>query len=204
MQNGTFVSGSVFANEPPTIHRTSDEALVEGVQDGDSLAMQILFARHHVRVYRFILRIMGDAAAAEDLTSEVFISVWRQAKQFKARSSVVTWLLAIARYKSLAELRRRFRMESRCKVQVDDECPVESPESELQAGDRSRVLRKCLMQLSREHRTIIDLVYYHEKSVSEVAEIVGIPQNTVKTRMYYARRRLAELLEGAGIVGLAS
>ena len=61
------------------------------------------------------------------------------------------------------------------------------------------MLRQCLEQLSLEHREMIDLVYYHEKSVEEVAEIVGIPENTVKTRMFYARKKLAELLKAAGI-----
>ena len=61
------------------------------------------------------------------------------------------------------------------------------------------MIRKCLTGLSADHREIIDLVYYHEKSVEEVAEIVGIPENTVKTRMFYARKKLAELLKAAGI-----
>ena len=61
------------------------------------------------------------------------------------------------------------------------------------------LLRKALSALSAEHREIIDLVYYHEKSVEEVAQIVGIPENTVKTRMFYARKKLGELLKEAGI-----
>ena len=60
-------------------------------------------------------------------------------------------------------------------------------------------MRECLTGLSREHREIVDLVYYHEKSVAEVAEIVGIPENTVKTRLFYARKKLAELLKAAGV-----
>jgi len=77
---------------PPKAVDTADEAL---------------FARHHTRIYRFVLRMVGDNALAEDLTSDVFLSVWQQAHRFEARSAVTTWLLAIARYKALAELRRR-------------------------------------------------------------------------------------------------
>ena len=69
----------------------------------------------------------------------------------------------------------------------------------VQKKDKSAALRKCLAVLSPEHREVIDLVYYHEKSVEEVAEIVGIPEPTVKTRMFYARKRLSELLKAAGI-----
>ena len=75
----------------------------------------------------------------------------------------------------------------------------DNPEVALQKKDKSTVLRQCLEKLSPEHKEIIDLVYYHEKSVEEVAEIVGIPENTVKTRMFYARKKLSELLQAAGI-----
>ena len=75
------------------------------------------------------------------------------------------------------------------------------PEAAFEIKHRGEILRRCLTRLSREHREIIDLVYYHEKSVQEVAQIVGIPGNTVKTRMFYARRKLSELLEAEGVVG---
>ena len=87
---------------------TSDEALISRIAGGDRLAMQVLFARHHVRVYRFVLRLVGgNPATAEDLISEVFLDVWRQAAKFEARSSASTWLLAIARFKALSALRRK-------------------------------------------------------------------------------------------------
>ena len=69
----------------------------------------------------------------------------------------------------------------------------------MQKKDTGAVLRQCMTKLSAEHREIIDLVYYHEKSVEEVAKIVGVPENTVKTRMFYARKRLGELLKAAGV-----
>src|SRR5262245_31568408 len=99
---------TVSARRPwPKRRDHSDEALLEKVAVGNRLAMQVLFARHHVRVYRFVLRLVGNDALAEDVTSEVFLSVWRQAHRFEARSAVTTWILAIARYRALAELRRR-------------------------------------------------------------------------------------------------
>ncbi len=75
----------------------------------------------------------------------------------------------------------------------------DDPELAVQKKDKGAVLRKCLQGLSPDHREVIDLVYYHEKSVEEVAEIIGIPEATVKTRMFYARKRLSELLKAAGI-----
>src|SRR5918995_4785010 len=86
---------------------TSDEVLIGRIAAGDRLAMQVLYARHHVRVYRFVLRMVRNEATAEDLISEVFLDVWRQAGRFEGRSAVSTWLLAIARFKALSALRRR-------------------------------------------------------------------------------------------------
>ncbi len=178
---------------------TSDEALIGRIATGDKVAMQVLFARHHVRVYRFVLRLVRDQTKAEDLISEVFLDVWRQAGKFEARSAVSTWLLAIARYKALSALRRRPDEELDDETAAAIEDPGDDPETALEKKDKGEILRKCLTALSPEHREIIDLVYYHEKSVEEVAEIVGIPENTVKTRMFYARKRLAELLKAAGV-----
>jgi RNA polymerase sigma-70 factor, ECF subfamily len=75
----------------------------------------------------------------------------------------------------------------------------DDPEVALQKAGKAEQMRRCIERLSEEHRTIIDLVYYHEKSVNEVSEILGIPANTVKTRMFYARKKLSELLKAAGI-----
>jgi RNA polymerase sigma-70 factor (ECF subfamily) len=146
-----------------------------------------------------VLRLVRDESNAEDLISEVFLDVWRQAGRFEGRSAVSTWLLAIARFKALSALRRRTdaALDEETAEAIED--TSDTPETALEKKDKSAVIRKCLVHLSAEHREIIDLVYYHEKSVEEVAEIVGIPENTVKTRMFYARKRLADLLKAAGI-----
>ena len=86
---------------------TSDEVLIARIAKGDRLAMQVLFARHHVRVYRFVLRLVRNEATAEDLISEVFLDIWRQAGKFEGRSAVSTWMLGIARFKALSALRRK-------------------------------------------------------------------------------------------------
>jgi RNA polymerase sigma-70 factor, ECF subfamily len=178
---------------------TSDEALISRIAAGDRLAMQVLYARHHVRVYRFILRLVGNATTAEDLISEVFLDVWRQAGKFEARSAASTWLIAIARFKALSVLRRKPEEELDEETAEAIEDLADDPETTVQKKDKGEILRKCLSALSSDHREIIDLVYYHEKSVEEVAEMVGIPEATVKTRMFYARKKLSELLKAAGV-----
>lgn len=178
---------------------TSDEVLIGRIASGDRLAMQVLFARHHVRVYRFVLRLIKDPNLAEDLISEVFLDVWRQAGRFEARSAVSTWLLAIARFKALSALRKRPNEELDEEAAAGLEDTSDDPEVALQKKDKSELLRECLTSLTAEHREVIDLVYYHEKSAEEVAKIVGVPEATVKTRMFYARKRLSERLKAAGV-----
>ena len=178
---------------------TSDETLIARIAGGDRLAMQVLFARHHVRVYRFVLRLVHNQATAEDLISEVFLDIWRQAGKFEGRSAVTTWMLGIARFKTLSALRRRQEDELDEEMAERIEDRADDPETALAKKDKGAVLRQCLTALSAEHREVIDLVYYHEKSVEEVAEIVGIPAATVKTRMFSARKKLSELLKEQGI-----
>ena len=164
--------------------------------------MELLYARHGVRVYRFSLRITGNTAVAEDIASEVFLDVWRRADGFKANSQVSTWLLAIARNKSLSALRHRVDapLEDDRVVAVED--PADDPEVLIHNKDRSAIIQECLSQLSTAQREVIDLVYYHEKTVEEVAQIVGAPAGTVTTRMFYARHRMGELLNAAGFSSL--
>jgi RNA polymerase sigma-70 factor (ECF subfamily) len=183
---------------------TSDDMLLESIADGNRTAMHILYCRHNVRVYRFILRIVRDATAAEDLVSQVFLDVWRTAGQFQGRSQVSTWLLSIARFKALTAMRQR-RFED---IDQEDVRQIpdgnDTPETSLDRSDTSAILRACVQKLSPAHREIINLVYYHEKSVEEVGQIIGIPQSTVKTRMFYARKQLADLLRGAGVDSVAA
>ena len=178
---------------------TSDEVLIARIAGGDRLAMQVLFARHQVRVYRFVLRLVRNEATAEDLISEVFLDVWRQAGKFEGRSQVSTWMLSIARFKALSALRRKPEQELDEETAEQIEDHADDPETALAKKDKAAVLRQALSKLSADHREIVDLVYYHEKSVEEVAEIVGIPEATVKTRMFYARKKLSEILKEQGI-----
>ena len=194
---GAFTRAVSDAASPPyaaASETSSDETLIGRIAGGDQLAMRTLFARHRVPVYRWLLRIVRDKTLAEDLVSDVFLDVWRQATSFKGRASVSTWLLAIARYKALSARRRRIDAEWDARTASTIADPADDPETALQKKKRSELLRDSLAQLSPEHGEVIDLVYYHGKSVKEVADIVGIAEATVKTRMFYARKKLAELV----------
>jgi RNA polymerase sigma-70 factor (ECF subfamily) len=180
-----------------TTRDLDDTALLRRIAEGDGAAMRSLFTHYRLYVYRFLLRLLNNAALAEDLTSEVFLEVWRQCGQFEGRSTVATWVLAIARNKALASIRRQRRSPFDDAEVEAIEDPADSPEMAVQKIDRSRLLRQVLADLPVKHREIIDLVYYHEKSVHEVATILGIPNDTAKTRLFYARKHIAKLLKEA-------
>src|SRR5437870_10455961 len=191
-------AGSAAASSADAAAETSsDETLIRRIAGGAQLAMRTLFARHRVRIYRWLLRIVRDETLAEDLLSDVFLDVWRQAAAFEGRSSVSTWLLAIARHKALSARRGRSDAELDARIASTVVDPADDPEAALQKKNRSELLRNSLAGLSPEHGEVIDLVYYHGKSVKEVADIVGVGEATVKTRMFYARKKLADLVAAA-------
>jgi RNA polymerase sigma-70 factor (ECF subfamily) len=177
----------------------SDDKLLARIRAGDNLALQALYGRHHVKVFRFALRLLRNEQNAEDVVSEVFIDVWRNPAGFEGRSEATTWLLAIARNKAYSLLRKKKedQIDEDSAAEIED--AADNPEVVMQKKTKGDLLRACLSHLSVEHREVIDLVYYHDKSVEEVALIVGAPEGTVKTRMFHARKKLSELVQAAGI-----
>ena len=202
MQTGYALRDIASPHVRAPVQETSDEALIELIADGDKLAMHALFARHRTSIYRWLLRFVRSEALAEDLLSEVFLDVWRQADRFEGRSSVSTWLMSIARHKALSARRVRTEDELTEEIVAAIADTSDDPEAALQEKDRGELLRQALTHLSREHREIIDLVYYHERSIAECTQIVGIPAATVKTRMFYARNKMADLLTQSGVGAL--
>ena len=190
-------SAAALPARAAAVETSSDDMLVARIGEGDRLAMQTLFARHRTPVYRWLLRSVGNETLAEDLVSDVFLDVWRQASRFEGRSSVSTWLMAIARFKAISARRRRTDAELDESVESTVADTADDPAMALEKKNWDEMLRAALTRLSAEHKEIIDLVYYHEKSVDECAQIIGVPSGTVKTRMFYARRKLAELVKAA-------
>jgi RNA polymerase sigma-70 factor (ECF subfamily) len=176
-----------------------DALLIARIAAADSRALRGLFARHHVRIYRFILRLVQNQAIAEELTNEVFLEVWRKAGTFEGNSSASTWMLSIAHHRAISSLRKRRESawDEHAALKLAD--ASDDPETAAQKADKGDILRRCIDALSTDHKSIVDLVYYHELSVAEAARVLRIPENTVKTRLFHARKRLADLLKQAGI-----
>jgi RNA polymerase sigma-70 factor (ECF subfamily) len=190
---------AALGGPPAASQAAGDEALIARIAAGDKLAMRALFARHQVRIFRFAMRLVSDRGLAEDLTSEVFLEVWRHAALFEGRSAASTWLMGIARFKALSSLRKRGDavLDDESVAAIED--TGDDPEVTLRKKEQGEILRDCLARLSAEHREIVDLVYYQGMAIGEVAAIIAIPANTVKTRMFHARKQLSALLEAAGM-----
>ena len=177
----------------------SDNELLTRLAKGDQRAMPLLFARHRTRIFRFVLRRVRSEAVAEELVNEVFLAVWQQAGRFEGKSSASTWMLSIAHNKAVSSLRKRRdeALDDTAAAAIPD--GADSAETTLAKAGKGSALRACLDRLPDEQRMVMDLVYYHEQSVKEVAQVLSIPEATVKTRMFYARKKLSEMLKVAGI-----
>jgi RNA polymerase sigma-70 factor, ECF subfamily len=178
----------------------SDHELLVAISTRDQRAMEELFDRYEKPVYRFVLRAFKDEGLAEDVTAETFCEVWRAAAAtFRGQARVSTWLLAIARNLAISARRRRSEqsMDETDAVGIED--AADNPEVTAAKRQRDAIIAHCLKSLAPGHRELIDLFYFQDKSVAEVAELTGVPVNTVKTRMFRARNLLGELLKGHAI-----
>jgi RNA polymerase sigma-70 factor (ECF subfamily) len=177
----------------------SDKALVKLMAEEDKRALKLLYLRHHDRVRRFIMRFTGNESTAEEVVNEVFLEAWRHAEEFEGRSQVATWLMSIARFKALSACRRRSeaQLDDRTAAVIED--LSDTPSTSIEKRQRSDILQKCLAKLTPVHREVINLIYYQGKKIEEVAQFTGAPVSTIKTRMHYARSRMADLLAEAGI-----
>ena len=173
---------------------TSQRDLLQRVAAGDEAAFEDLYVQLHDRLYGFLYRLTGRAAAAEELINDTMLVVWRSAAAFEGRSAVSTWVFGIAYRKARKELERTRR--DRSAVPLDQVVLVEPVDADrrLRRTEIRERLTAALEQLSLEHRAVIELTYFGGHSYREIAEIVGCPENTVKTRMFHARRRLRPIL----------
>lgn len=181
----------------------SDSDLIMRIAGGDRSAMHVLYLRHYDDIYRLAYCIVRTKQAAEDIAGDVFLDVWRRADRFEQRCEVSTWLFAIARNKSINALRRGRTdpLDEEAMLLIEDE--ADDPETQIHKQDTSLIVRKCLDHLSPAQRAVIELVYFQDNTTAEAARITGIARGTVKTRLFYAREKLTELLSAEGIAAAA-
>lgn len=177
-------------------------SLIGRVAEGDREAFRELDSIYERRLYAYLIKMLGNKEDAEDLVIEVMLAVWQGAKTFKGSSRLSTWILGIAHNKAMSKLSKTSRQNMTDLEQARD---VASPEADPHSRQIERQQRErictALEKLSPEHREVIELTFYHGRSYAEIAEIARCPVNTVKTRMFYAKQHLRQILAAAGLEG---
>lgn len=170
-----------------------DRQWLEAIANGDRGALRSLYDEHYPGLVRFIENRLGDPIEAADVAQDTLLSVWRQASGFEGRSSVKTWMFSIARNKAADRL-RRVRPEVQWNEGFDP--PDESVDLDRvidAAGDVRRV-RACVGSLGQAQRRVIQLAFYDGFTYGEIAAIENIPEGTIKTRIFHAKRLLMHCL----------
>ena len=168
-----------------------DLDLIRRVAAHDRQAFEALYRRHARRVYGYLWKLLRRRYVVEEVLDDVMLVIWKDAARFNFTSRLSTWILGIAHYKALKALRRC------APVPAEDLRPWEQadeglgPEAAAERHELRRAVTRALETLSSEQRVVVELAFYHGRSYREIAEIVGRPVNTIKTRMLHARRRLA-------------
>ncbi|ANM31783.1 hypothetical protein ABI59_22815 [Acidobacteria bacterium Mor1] len=182
--------------------RSSESALLTRVAAGDRGAFARLYDQHAVSVHQFARRLTRSRELADEVLNDVMVATWRQAAQFRGSSRLSTWILGITYRTAMKALRRTTRISA----QEVAECAVlpaeDSPDQGVLRQESQDATRRAIGELSPEHRAVVELTFFHELSYREISEVLGCPENTVKTRMFHARKRLRDMLANARVGGV--
>ncbi|WP_151718673.1 RNA polymerase sigma factor [Gemmobacter serpentinus] len=181
----------------------SPEELLARVAAGDRQALAALYRVLEQPLYRFVQGKLNDPMQSADIVHDVFLEVWRSAGRFEGRSSVRTWIFGIA-YRKVIDV---FRANAR--LHVTDEVPETEDDSPgalecLAVAETRDQVRHCLSTLKMEHRTAIELAFYEDMGYREISEVTGVPEGTVKTRVFHAKKLLQHCLGRFGLQGGAA
>ena len=169
--------------------------LLARVRAGDAAAFEELYRLYHPRLTRFLLRFIRRPQLAEEVLNDTLMVVWERADTFQGTSKLSTWIFGIAYRKAMKGLRRQDEpVEDRDLELLASEAA--SPEDMTGQGKAQILLKQAMNELSADHQMVLDLTYYHEMGYREIAEIMDCPVDTVKTRMFHARRHLKKRLAG--------
>lgn len=183
----------------------SDQDLVRQILEQNTRAFEMLFDRYEEMIRRHLARIVRNDAATQDLLQEVFLRVWTRAEQWDGRGTFKAWLYRIATnlaFNHLRSVRRRREQPLSVPDEWDDEeeysipawlidASAPDPDAALELGEQRERLQRLVERLPEEKREVFHLVHEMEMSMRDAADELGIPEGTVKSRLYYAKRRLA-------------
>ena len=171
----------------------SELRLIERIAARELPAFDALYRAYHPRLTRFLDRVTRRPALVEEVLNDTMLVVWNRADSYNGHCKVSTWIFAIAYRKALKALQR---LDEAVEDPEDEPAASADGGPEQQAGQRElrELLAEALDELSAAHRAVVDLTYFHGIGYREIAQIVDCPVDTVKTRMFHARRRLKALL----------
>ncbi len=176
------------------------DTLVEAIARRDRLAFEELYRALERPLFRFVQIKLNDPFRSADIVHEVFLEVWRSAGAFQRKSSVRTWVFAIAYRKVMDVFRREGRVSYQDELpdQVDD-----SPDAAaaLIAAENAEAVRRCLGGLKPEHRLAVELTFYEDMSYGDIALVTGVPEGTVKSRVFHAKQLLMRCLSARLTLG---
>ena len=172
-----------------------EAGFLERIANGDEKAFNELYGLCSKSVYAYIFRMLQDKTMAEDVQIEVFTQVWKGAGTFRGQSQVKTWIFGIARNLTLNELRKR-----KNNLNIDDFPQLSDPnQPKVETNDQCRFIKQAMAKISSKHREILDLVFFQEMRYEEIATILKISVNTVKTRVFYAKEALKRKMTQMGV-----
>lgn len=165
-----------------------ERELLDSVRRGDRQAFASLYRIYHPRLYGYLQRLLRGPASIEEIINDVLYVVWKDARKFRGDAAVSSWIFGIAYRKAMSALRADRRYQGRLERDVDPDTFAADPPRD------SDLVQAALAELSFDHRQVVELTYFGGFSYMEIAEIAQCPVNTVKTRMFHARRRLKRLV----------
>ena len=160
----------------------------------DKVAFERLYAHFYPQLTRYLLRMMRRPELVEEVVSDTLFVVWEKASQFQGRSKVSTWITGIAYLKGIKALDKLKMMPEQNADEIDEHDALPGDKDLINKVGLDQWLRSGLDRISADQRSVIELTYFSGHSYQEIAEIMQCPVNTVKTRMFHARKRLAKLL----------
>jgi len=169
--------------------------LIALIGEGDGEAFQELYRKYQSRLGRFLSHLVRHPHLVEEVLDDTMMVVWERGGSFKGESKLSTWIFAIAYRKAMRAL-LRYDEPLEDAAAENRESGEASPEEDYGSSKTHALLRRAMEELSPDHRAVVDLTYFHELGYREIAEILGCPVDTVKTRMFYARRHLRRCLDG--------
>jgi len=183
---------------------SEDKDLVFQAQKGDMRAFEELVARHRDKIYARAYSMMRNEEEAIDLSQEAWVKAWQRLAQFQGDSSFATWLTRIVINLCLDQIRRQKRQRAESIEAMDDESGgverqmepiITNPTERLERGELRKRIDEAMGKLSNEHRTVLVLHEFEEMEYKEIAKVMGCSIGTIMSRLFYARRRLASLLQ---------